>query len=403
MPFKLVVKASIEDAETEEAEFKCEQDIVRIGRQTDNEVVLSDFKRRVGRQHAQIQQKEGQYLLVDIGSKNGTKLNDNPIEVGKEYPLTKNDILTIGPFSIAFHPNDPVPIIDTTMEPDGDATVISFLPDETLSDLFYDLRSAYVEERESRVEKRISTLVDILKKGLDQSNEPDKTLNAVEAHFIEPAYQEEKIKQQDKAAVYTPPVDYAINVGIQKIAGDQIKTDVPTTRILDRTGQILAMTFDFLETAIKGRHALQSEIGADATRIFAGRQNVIKIAEGSEQIRSLLFNFNQQEERILSDLKEVFQDIAIHPIGLIAGFKEGLRGLLRELDPISFKRKAQREPFCVGPIPMTFPPFSVLSAWRHYQTKHAELSTEEVRTFEKFWGKYIAKGYLDLLQRKKSS
>jgi predicted component of type VI protein secretion system len=166
--------------------------------------------------------------------------------------------------------------------------------------------------------------------------------------------------------------------------------------------RIFSITFDFLAEALKGRHALQLEMGAEATRILSGKPNSIKLAESASQIRAILLDWNQPEEKVLAELKGVFQDIVLHPIGLIGGFKEGIRGLLRELSPVSFEQKAKASPFRLWPVSLPFPPFSVGSAWRFYKMRHHQLSTEEVRTFEKIWGTYIAQGYLDVLQQHKT-
>lgn len=54
-------------------EWVLEGDLVTIGRDEDNDVVLSD--RRVSRQHAVIERKGDRYHIRDCGSKNGTFVN----------------------------------------------------------------------------------------------------------------------------------------------------------------------------------------------------------------------------------------------------------------------------------------------------------------------------------------
>jgi hypothetical protein len=71
---------------------------VTIGRHPDCDVVLND--QEVSRQHAEVRREDGQFLLVDLGSLNGTKVNG----VGVKAPraLEDGDTITIGTHAIRF-------------------------------------------------------------------------------------------------------------------------------------------------------------------------------------------------------------------------------------------------------------------------------------------------------------
>lgn len=64
-----------------------------IGRWEGNDVVLAD--REVSRRHAQIRHESGQYVLVDLGSKNGTLVNASQID--RATVLADGDEITIAP------------------------------------------------------------------------------------------------------------------------------------------------------------------------------------------------------------------------------------------------------------------------------------------------------------------
>jgi len=65
--------------------------VTRIGRETDNDVVLDD--QATSRRHAQIQFQDGKYVLTDLGSANGTLLNDQRVT---ERTLSDGDVIRIG-------------------------------------------------------------------------------------------------------------------------------------------------------------------------------------------------------------------------------------------------------------------------------------------------------------------
>nr|MBA3531913.1 FHA domain-containing protein [Ardenticatenales bacterium] len=65
-----------------------------LGRDPACAVILKDAK--VSRQHLQIQVQEGEVLIVDLGSSNGSYLNGNRMDAHRPYPLTPEDRLRLG-------------------------------------------------------------------------------------------------------------------------------------------------------------------------------------------------------------------------------------------------------------------------------------------------------------------
>lgn len=72
-------------------EWLLEGDIVSIGREDDNEIVLPD--RRISRQHAVIEHEGDRYYIRDCDSKNGTFVNGELIQGA--VPLKDGDEITV--------------------------------------------------------------------------------------------------------------------------------------------------------------------------------------------------------------------------------------------------------------------------------------------------------------------
>jgi ABC-type multidrug transport system ATPase subunit/pSer/pThr/pTyr-binding forkhead associated (FHA) protein len=70
------------------------KDVTRLGREPGMEVALDAAAAVVSRRHAEIQRQDGQYMLVDLGSFNGTLLNDQRIT--SPTPLYDNDRIQLG-------------------------------------------------------------------------------------------------------------------------------------------------------------------------------------------------------------------------------------------------------------------------------------------------------------------
>ena len=69
-----------------------------IGRGSDADLVLSSSE--VSRRHAEILPEEGGWVLVDLGSTNGVRVNTR--EIGVPTRLTDGDVIEIGPHELTF-------------------------------------------------------------------------------------------------------------------------------------------------------------------------------------------------------------------------------------------------------------------------------------------------------------
>ncbi|MBW1870724.1 MAG: FHA domain-containing protein, partial [Deltaproteobacteria bacterium] len=75
---------------------------ITIGRTMDNDVVIPDPG--ISRQHMSIRDKGGAYIVKDLGSSNGTKLNGK--KVGEEV-LRPGDVIMMGTVQVRFEgPNE---------------------------------------------------------------------------------------------------------------------------------------------------------------------------------------------------------------------------------------------------------------------------------------------------------
>ncbi len=81
----------MQDGEQVGQEWLLENDVVTIGREEDNDIVLPD--RRVSRQHAVIEREGDRYYIRDCGSKNGTFVNGTLLQA--PVPLKDGDNIQI--------------------------------------------------------------------------------------------------------------------------------------------------------------------------------------------------------------------------------------------------------------------------------------------------------------------
>jgi predicted component of type VI protein secretion system len=67
-----------------------------VGRSPECDLVLPGDEVRVSRQHVRIERREGGYVLVDLGSRNGTLVNNKAIEPNSTHPLNETDVFKMG-------------------------------------------------------------------------------------------------------------------------------------------------------------------------------------------------------------------------------------------------------------------------------------------------------------------
>jgi DNA-binding NtrC family response regulator len=99
------------------------QNEVVLGRSSHCEVPLEDGK--VSRRHARVELKNGQVLLSDLGSRNGTLLNGE--RISKESVLRPGDRFQVGDTTVLFEPSAREATLDEATQADLDAAPIDEL------------------------------------------------------------------------------------------------------------------------------------------------------------------------------------------------------------------------------------------------------------------------------------
>lgn len=78
-----------------------DQPLTRVGRREGNDWILQDAS--VSGSHCEVEKTERGFLLRDLGSTNGTKVNSEPV---KDKTLFRNDIVQIGEVSVMIEGDD---------------------------------------------------------------------------------------------------------------------------------------------------------------------------------------------------------------------------------------------------------------------------------------------------------
>jgi pSer/pThr/pTyr-binding forkhead associated (FHA) protein len=74
---------------------------VTIGRTSDNDLVIPEYT--ISTRHCLLALVDGEYRLTDMGTTNGTLVNEAPLTPRKPYRLQGGETLRMGRFSLLFH------------------------------------------------------------------------------------------------------------------------------------------------------------------------------------------------------------------------------------------------------------------------------------------------------------
>src|SRR6188474_214872 len=84
-------------------DFPLTKDTIRIGRTPENDIELKDSL--ISRKHTSIVRKGDRYVVYDLGSSNGTFVNNERIEM---KPLDAGDVIRVGDSEIHYIEDGPV-------------------------------------------------------------------------------------------------------------------------------------------------------------------------------------------------------------------------------------------------------------------------------------------------------
>ena len=405
MPIKLLIRSRL-DSGPGPVERCFDQEAVTIGRSAKNDLSLHDPRRMVSSRHAEIRCRPPHCLVRDVGSKNGTVLNEERLAPGKEYPLRQGDRISIGDFMIDFDVLPSSPPVPADVEPARSRGV----DDEIrVSDTVYRLKRRYAELSQEEPARRQRALVHVMQEallGLD-AQAAERVLRGVEARF-------HIAGQPQPAALKAPSFDAAPSLpgGASGTVHDACFALVRTyckdlspplsddfmKQLVERLDRILAVTIKGLAQAVEGRRQLTREFEMDVTKILAWTPNRIKLAESEQAIGAYLMDPRQSAtESAVKDLEAVFEDLALHQMGLVAGLRACLRGILAELDPDAIEKTVKEERGKLSGLPWALGS----EAWSRFRDKHRELSEEEVTLFERILAPHFASGYLSVQKAKK--
>lgn len=414
MPFTLVIRSRRDHEGALASERVFDHPVVTIGRAANADLVLKDPQKMVSSRHGEIRRRGPSWVLVDLGSTNGTQLNEVRLTARNEYGLNDGDRITLGEFLLTFKGVVPPQEISRASQP-VDAQRAQPIHGDEIQTLRYLLRRAYADSDCVSAESRHEHVQKLLRQSVGHLDRQSLQLrlDSVKRSLSDAPVSVEMERQsrpiaRPPASVSSPRREKSALAAsdfaglAEAFFGDlgQPLSRAQSDQVARRVEQVLHVVCAGLADAVKGRREFQREFEVEATRILDWAPNPIKHAETAGEIASLLLDPRSpglSEEQAKGYLQEVFHDLTLHQLGLMAGFRECVRGLLKEFDPALLTKGEKGK--SIGKSLGLLGGKGVrtdAAAWQRFLEKYRQLTEEEVRVFEKILAPHFAKGYLSI-------
>ena len=181
--------------------------------------------------------------------------------------------------------------------------------------------------------------------------------------------------------------------------------DTPALRIESLTPELMHLIGQLLRESTRGtvelllaRAALKREMRAQMTMIVARENNPLKFSPSVEvALQHLLAAPSPGFMPAAPAMRDAFDDLRAHQLGVMAGMKAALDGVLQRFDPQQLEAKLSTRSAIASLIPAT----RKARLWELFQQLFGQLSNEAHDDFDELFGKAFLLAYeaqLDRLQ-----
>ena len=181
--------------------------------------------------------------------------------------------------------------------------------------------------------------------------------------------------------------------------------DVPGLRLDALTPELMLLIGQLLRESTRGavelllaRAALKREMRAAMTMIVARENNPLKFSPSVEvALQHLLAPTSPGFMPAAAAVRDAFDDLRAHQLGVMAGMKAALDGVLQRFDPQQLEAKLSTRSAIASILPAT----RKARLWESFQQLFSQLSSEAQDDFDELFGKAFLRAYeaqLDRLQ-----
>lgn len=183
---------------------------------------------------------------------------------------------------------------------------------------------------------------------------------------------------------------------LQGLGTPGLRLSALTPDTLQLVGQLLRESIRGAVELLVARAALKREMRADVTMIVARQNNPLKFSPTVEvALQHLLGPPAPGFMPAAAAVRDAFDDLRAHQLGVMAGMRAALDGVLGRFDPAQLEAKLTHRSAINSLIPAT----RKARLWESFQELFAQLQAEAQDDFDELFGKAFLRAYEDQLDR----
>ncbi len=179
--------------------------------------------------------------------------------------------------------------------------------------------------------------------------------------------------------------------------------DAPGLKLAPLTPETMRLLGQLLRESVRGavellvaRAALKREMRADVTMIAQRENNPLKFSPTVEvALAHLLGPPTRGFMPAAPAVKDAFDDLRAHQLGVMAGMRAALEGVLQRFNPEQLESKLTRKSALSSLIPAA----RKARLWELFNELFAQLQTEAQDDFNELFGRAFLRAYVDQLDR----
>ena len=175
-----------------------------------------------------------------------------------------------------------------------------------------------------------------------------------------------------------------------------LRLEALTPQTMELVGQLLRESTRGAVELLVARAALKREMRAEMTMIVSRENNPLKFSPTVEvALQHLLGPPAPGFMPSATAMRDAFDDLRAHQLGVMAGMRAALEGVLLRFDPKQLEGKLSKRSAIDSIIPAT----RKARLWEAFNELFAQLQTEAQDDFDELFGKAFLKAYEDQLDR----
>ena len=160
--------------------------------------------------------------------------------------------------------------------------------------------------------------------------------------------------------------------------------------VLERTGQLLALTVDAMMVLLQSRAEIKNAIKSDVTTLSRSDNNPLKFSfSAADALTKLLADDVDGYMRADHAIKEAVDDLKLHQLAMLDGMKAAVKSMLLQFDPNKLAKNLEKSGGISANIPIT----REAKLWELFCEQYDAIRDEAVNDFGELFGAEFRKAY----------